>query len=642
MLRIYACLTEQHDLRLVALAGAICLFACYTGLDLLARARDLARGRRLIWSSAAAIVFGSGIWATHFVAELAYSPGLPVAYDIGLTALSLVVAVALSWLGMMIVLRRGAPLLGGGIVGAAAGAMHYVGMAALRAPATMLWKPAYVLASLAVAIGLAVVAMRVLSQASTVRRRVGAAALLVVAIVGMHFTGMAAIVLEPTPLIAVPDAVAAPGVVAIAVAAVTIVIILLGISGLVVDNKLAWQAASEAARLRESEARLRQSERHLARAQVLAEIGSFEWNQATGRVVWSDNLYEIYGVEKDTFAITRENVQALVHPDDRTRLAEADRLWLAGREANTFEYRILLPSGECRHLVTEREAIHDETGGLVALFGAVRDVTAAKAAELRQRELESRLQHSQRLEALGTLAGGIAHDLNNTMVPVVVLAKLLTKHFVPGSREHANLQTIQAAGAHARELMQQVLSFSRIYTPSKLAVDLAELLREMRPMLRVLVPSTIRIDEAIEAVPPVSVDPTQLRQVVVNLVVNAVQAIGAEMGTITIALAAAANAPARDNENSPTGPSIHLSVRDTGCGMDEATILRAFEPFFTTKKVGEGTGLGLSIAHGVVTEHGGQLTMESRVGVGTCFNVYLPVRSAQDEARESRAADAAA
>jgi signal transduction histidine kinase len=335
-------------------------------------------------------------------------------------------------------------------------------------------------------------------------------------------------------------------------------------------------------------------------------------------------------------------VQALVHPDDRTRLAEADRLWLAGREANTFEYRILLPSGECRHLITEREAIHDEKGGLVALFGAVRDVTVAKAAELRQSELESRLQHAQRLEALGTLAGGIAHDLNNTMVPVVVLAKLLTKHFMPGSREHANLQTIQAAGAHARELMQQVMSFSRIHAPSKLAIDLVELLREMRPMLGMLVPSTICIDEAIAAVPPVSVDPTQLRQVVVNLVVNAVQAIGTETGTITIALAAEANAPAREYENAPAAPRIHLSVRDTGCGMDEATMLRVFEPFFTTKKVGEGTGLGLSIAHGVVTEHGGHLAVESRIGVGTCFSVYLPARSAHDAARESGAADAAA
>jgi PAS domain S-box-containing protein len=498
MLRILGSITGQHDLRLVALAGAICLFACYTGLDLLARARDLARGRSVIWSWVAAIVFGSGIWATHFVAELAYRPGLPVSYDVGLTGFSLAVALALSGLGMMIVLRRGALLLGGGIVGAAAGAIHYVGMAALRAPATMLWQPGYVLASVAVAVGLAALAMHVQSRGSTVRRRAGAAALLVLAIVGMHFTGMAAIVLEANPLIIVPDAVAAPGVVAIAVAAVTIVIILLGISGLVVDNKLAWQAARAAARLRESEERLHQSERHLARGQVLAEIGTFEWNQATGRVVWSDNLYDIYGVDKAHFAITRENVQALVHPDDRARLAEADRLWLAGRAASTFEYRILRPSGECRHLITEREGILDEKGGVVALFGAVRDVTAVKAAERRQRELESRLQHSQRLEALGTLAGGIAHDLNNTMVPVVVLAKLLTKHFLPGSREYTNLQTIQVAGSHARELMQQVLSFSRIHTPSKVAVDLAELLREMRPMLRALVPSTIRIDEAIE------------------------------------------------------------------------------------------------------------------------------------------------
>jgi NO-binding membrane sensor protein with MHYT domain/nitrogen-specific signal transduction histidine kinase len=639
MYRLFSCITEQHDLRLVALAGLICLFACYTGLDLLARARDLVRGRSLAWSWAAAIVFGSGIWATHFVAELAYLPGFPIGYDVGLTALSFAAAIVLTWLGMRIVLHCGAALLGGSMVGAAAGTMHYIGMAALRAPAEMHWSPAYVLASIVIAIGLAAPAMRVLVTISSVWGRSSAALLLVLAIVGLHFTGMAAIVLEPNPVIAVPDAVVNPDLLAFAVAAVTIVIILLGISGMLVDNRLAWQAAREAAHLRESEARLRHSERHLARAQALAEIGSFEWNRETGTVTWSDNLYAIYGVKQGAFEITRENVLALVHPDDRARVADADRASAVGDIASAFEYRVVRPSGECRYVVAEREAIRDDRGALIGLFGTVRDVSVTKAAEAHKRELESQLQHSQRLEALGTLAGGIAHDLNNTMVPVVALSKLLTKHFPPESREFKNLQTISSAGAHARDLVQQILAFSRKNTPSRRSADLALLMREMQPMLRALVPATIRIEASISAVPTIFADAGQIHQVVMNLVVNAAQAIGSAMGTITIVLAAEPDLRRGPSDvGTPADRMIHLSVRDTGCGMDETTQAHIFEPFFTTKNVGEGTGLGLAVVHGVVTEHGGRVTVESRIAAGTCFHVYLPVPSAAAKAQHPNAA----
>src|SRR5258708_5704810 len=147
MLRIYGCIVDQHDLRLVALAAVICVFASGTAIDLLARARQ---GRRLAWSVVAAIIFGSGVWATHFVAELAYEPGLPLGYDIGLTALSFAIAMAMTWLGFGVVLRYDAPLIGGSIVGAGVGAMHYVGMAALRLPAIIHWDQAYVASSLVI------------------------------------------------------------------------------------------------------------------------------------------------------------------------------------------------------------------------------------------------------------------------------------------------------------------------------------------------------------------------------------------------------------------------------------------------------------------------------------------------------------
>src|SRR5580704_7776689 len=163
MLRVYTCLTEQHDLRLVVLAASICIAACLISMNLFVRANDAARGRPLPWLCVAASVLGAGVWATHFIAELAYEPGFPISYDAGLTALSFVAAIGTVWLGMFVAHRFAAPLLGGAMLGAGIAAMHYIGMAALRAPAQQHWDTGYVLASIAIAMTFAAAAMRALS-----------------------------------------------------------------------------------------------------------------------------------------------------------------------------------------------------------------------------------------------------------------------------------------------------------------------------------------------------------------------------------------------------------------------------------------------------------------------------------------------
>src|SRR5882672_11044074 len=144
MLRIYGCITAQHDPWLVVLAGTICLFACFTTASLLTRAGVAERSHGLAWLTVAGVVFGSGVWATHFVAELAFRPGIPIGHDGPLTVLSIVVAIALSWLGMIAAIRYRQFLLGGAVVGAAVGAMHYIGMMALRTPADLRWDMPYV------------------------------------------------------------------------------------------------------------------------------------------------------------------------------------------------------------------------------------------------------------------------------------------------------------------------------------------------------------------------------------------------------------------------------------------------------------------------------------------------------------------
>ncbi|MDQ6703007.1 MAG: hypothetical protein M3Z96_07855, partial [Pseudomonadota bacterium] len=288
MLRVYSCLTGQHDLRLVFLAALICIAACSTSVKLFIRANDAEKDRALSWLFGAATVFGAGVWATHFIAELAFEPGFPIGYDAGLTALSFVAAIGAVWLAMFVAHRYAAPALGGAMIGAGIATMHYIGMAALRAPAQQHWDAGYVLASVAIAMTFAAAAMRVSSWGPVLPGRLMAVVLLVLAIVGLHFTAMAAVTLVPDPLIAVPGHAVAPTILALAIGTVMALIAGLGVLG-AVDDYLALRAAREAERLR-------RSEDHLARAQRTAHTGSIEQDLRTGAIEWSGETYRIFGL----------------------------------------------------------------------------------------------------------------------------------------------------------------------------------------------------------------------------------------------------------------------------------------------------------------------------------------------------------
>ena len=248
-------------------------------------------------------------------------------------------------------------------------------------------------------------------------------------------------------------------------------------------------------------------------------------------------------------------------------------------------------------------------------------------------ELEAQLFASQKMEALGTLAGGVAHDLNNTLVPVLALAKLTGRRLPEGSRERGNLETILQASERARDLVSQILTFSRKTMPTRQSVDLTQVVRDALKLLRASVPTTIDIDERLAAVPRLMGDAGKLHQVMTNLVTNAAQAIGDRLGRITVEIAAA---PSELLTGAGAGnPAVRLSVSDTGCGMAPATMTRIFDPFFTTKPAGAGTGLGLSVVHGIVTQHGGRIAVDSVEGQGTRFDVYLPTRGGEDAAPAS-------
>ena len=232
-------------------------------------------------------------------------------------------------------------------------------------------------------------------------------------------------------------------------------------------------------------------------------------------------------------------------------------------------------------------------------------------AEARQAEINAQLRHAQKIDALGTLAGGIAHDLNNTLVPIRTLAPILKRGMGRSEQEQRSLDLIMGAAQRASRLVRQILAFSRKQTVERQPVRLDELVKDSLTMLRAGIPPHVRIDMDIVAVPEILGNQGQLYQVVLNLVLNAAQAIGDRPGTISITVA-------------PEGGGARLCVTETGSGMDEETQRRIFEPFFTTKAASEGTGLGLSVVNGIITEHGGKIAVASKPTNGTRFEAIFP------------------
>lgn len=368
--------------------------------------------------------------------------------------------------------------------------------------------------------------------------------------------------------------------------------------------------------LKETQQALIESEQRLARAQRIAGVGDIEHDVVTGKVTFSDHVYDIYGLAKNEVP-SWETFVALIHPEDRERVIDVIGHMQKGIPAPNIEYRIIRPDGELRHLLRENETIRDRSGKVVRVASTVQDVTELRQSQERERDLHAQLQHRQKLEALGTLAGGIAHDMNNTLVPILALSKRAMTQAAAGSRERTNLEIIYHASEHARDLVKQILAFSRKENIDKTQIRLGPIARDALQMMRASLPTTLALIERIDDVPLILGDSGQIRQVIINLVTNAAQAIGDNSGTITVRIDAAHE-------------WARMSVADTGCGIDGQHLPRLFDPFFTTKEAGQGTGLGLSVVHGIVTAHGGRIEVKSAPGHGAEFIVSLPAIAADE------------
>lgn len=268
-------------------------------------------------------------------------------------------------------------------------------------------------------------------------------------------------------------------------------------------------------------------------------------------------------------------------------------------------------------------------GAVTTLF--VRDLSARKQAEAQRIALETQLRESQKMQAMGTMAGGIAHDFNNILSAILGNVELARQDTAQGAPAQTSLLEIDKAGRRARDLVRQILTFSRNEAPQRIAIQLAEVVHETARLVKVTLPPSVRLSVTIATDnPTVLADATQVEQALLNLCTNAILAIGKNKGSVTIELDSSHLAPPEcERLGLPAGDYVTLKVRDTGSGMTRATIERIFEPFFTTREVGQGTGLGLSVVHGIMQTHQGAVHVDSTPGKGSVFSLYFPVTREQ-------------
>ncbi|HVY45876.1 MAG TPA: PAS domain S-box protein, partial [Minicystis sp.] len=354
-------------------------------------------------------------------------------------------------------------------------------------------------------------------------------------------------------------------------------------------------------------------------------------NDRDGRLTYvSSAAARMFGCAVDEL-LGRDHLER-VHKDDRADAAvAARRVRETPSASDRCVHRVVRPDGTVQWIeVTRTNRLEDPA--VRAVVCNLRDVTerhqaeAALAAATRANaDLEAQLRQAQKMEAVGRLAGGVAHDFNNMLAVILSYGDLLLGDMDADDPRRADVEEIQKAGHRAAALTRQLLTFSRQHVTQPRVVDVAELVVNMDKMLRRIVGEDVEIVVQPRSTGGVLADPSGVEQVVMNLVVNARDAMPAG-GTLTIATddVVLDEAYARDHVGVVPGPYVMLLVSDTGVGMDAATLSHAFDPFFTTKEMGKGTGLGLSTVFGIVTQSRGTIAVESEPGWGATFRIYLP------------------
>jgi len=372
---------------------------------------------------------------------------------------------------------------------------------------------------------------------------------------------------------------------------------------------------------RETEAALQRANQRLITAQRLARIGYGEWEIASDVLTWSPEAYELFGVSPENRSLCLADYHGAIPEAERERVREQLRVALAsGVEEYEIEHEIVRPDGTRRHVLSIGQIELDASRNPVCVRATVQDVTE-------RRMLAEQLRHAQKLEGIGRLAGGVAHEFNNLLTAIFGFADFALQGIDPHDSAREDIESIISSASQAKALTQQLLALSRQQPISPRVVSVNAIVRAVEVMtVRSLgedIATEVKLSDSLWNV---RVDPQALQQVLVNLAVNARDAMS-HGGTLRIethnVVLSESNLSAK-GQSIPAGGYVAISVSDNGVGMSDAVKSRIFEPFFTTKGPGVGTGLGLSTCYGIVHQADGYISVSSEPGCGTTFTVYLP------------------
>jgi PAS domain S-box-containing protein len=739
------CAAFQYNPWLVIVAYLAASLAAYGALHLHAR-RQAAHSPRT-WGTAAGLTLGAGIWTAEIAMLLGLRLPLAIRFAPEQAIAAAAVALLLACAACCLRLRARQAIrqaVTGTLVGIDIAATLYLALAALRLPAQVLLDPTRLGAGAVVAIGLSTLAFAASTSMHRTDRpwppwgRIGAAAMVGLAVVAAQFAALSGACFQPAPDLAWSGLLLSPAAMGLVLAVAILVPASLGLAATLfdlradallrdavdsvtagfviydaedrlvvcneghrrlfrqsapalrrgatfeaiiryglahdqyppmpgaeaqwlasrlrhhhdgagdVEQQLAdgtWVLISERrmrnggiaglcidiTALKTAQAALADSEARLDRAQELAGIGSWAFDVRTGERIWSKEMYRIRGVLGDDVDPTLRGLERFTHTEDRIRFRAWLDALLAGGQPGPIEYRIRRPDGQLRVVRAQARGIADAAGQITRVEGTLRDVTD-------QRRTEDQLRQAQKMEAVGQLTGGMAHDFNNILTAVIGNLDLAAARLPEDDKALTHCRLALNAALSGAELVKRLLAFSRRQALRPEPTRVEAVIDGVMPLLRRTLGEHIRIKLSSPArLWPALADTAQLESAILNLVINARDAMP-EGGSLSLELANAAIGSELSTASGrlAAGDYVLISVRDSGSGMTPDQLSHAFEPFFTTKPPGQGSGLGLSMVFGTMQQLGGAVHISSELGHGTVVQLYLP------RAAETGVAEAAA
>ncbi len=372
--------------------------------------------------------------------------------------------------------------------------------------------------------------------------------------------------------------------------------------------------------------KIREREEDLKESQRIAHVGSWRLDMSTNKVTWSDELYKMYGLDPSLPPPPYNEHHKIFTPESWDRLSRALPETIETGIPYELELETVRKDGSNGWMWVRGEATRNKKGKIIGLQGAAQDITESKIKEEDRLKLRAQLQQAQKMESVGRLAGGVAHDFNNMLGVILGHTEMIMDQTDPSHLFFANLQEIQNAAMRSADLTRQLLAFARKQIISPKVLDLNKTVAGMLNMLQRLIGEDIDLTWLPgKKLWPVNIDPSQIDQILANLCVNARDAI-AGVGKLTIETGTCTfdDSHCAVHPGFIPGEYVFLTVSDNGSGMEPETQAKIFEPFFTTKPMDKGTGLGLSTVYGIVKQNNGFINVYSEPGQGTTFKIYLP------------------